>query len=57
MAGPIDYWDVDNIAESLKQLLDAGAAVQQEVKDVGGGMLTASVKDADGNIVGLSQAP
>ncbi len=57
MAGPIGYWGVDDIAESLKQFLDAGAAVQQEVKDVGGGMLTASVKDADGNIIGLIQAP
>lgn len=57
MAGPIGYWGVDNIAESLKQLLDAGAEAQQEVKDVGGGKLIASVKDADGNNIGLSQSP
>ncbi len=57
MTGPIGYWGVDDIAESLKQLLDAGAEAQQEVKDVGGGKLIASVKDADGNIIGLIQAP
>jgi hypothetical protein len=29
--------------------------VQQGVKDVGGGKLIASVKDSDGNVVGLLQ--
>ena len=27
------------------------------IKDVGGGKLTASVKDADGNVIGLIQEP
>jgi hypothetical protein len=31
--------------------------VQQDVKDVGGGMLIASVIDAEGNIIGLRQTP
>jgi predicted enzyme related to lactoylglutathione lyase len=31
--------------------------VQQEVKDVGGGKLIASVKDPDGNVIGLIQSP
>src|SRR5215211_5252496 len=39
MTGPLGYWHVDDIEESLKLLLDAGADVQQEVKDVGGGKL------------------
>jgi hypothetical protein len=29
--------------------------VQQEVRDVGAGKLIASVKDADGNVIGLVQ--
>jgi predicted enzyme related to lactoylglutathione lyase len=29
--------------------------VQREAKDVGGGKLVATVKDADGNIIGLIQ--
>jgi hypothetical protein len=38
-------------------LLDAGAQAEQEVRDVGGGKLIASVRDADGNITGLAQSP
>ena len=44
------------VNESLQQLLDAGAEVQQAVRDVGGGKLVASVKDADGNAIGLVQS-
>jgi hypothetical protein len=43
--------------KSLQLLLDAGAQAHQEVKDVGGGKLIASVKDADSNIMGLIQLP
>lgn len=57
MTGPVGYWHVDAIKESVKLLLDAGAEAQQAVRDVGGGKLTASVKDADGNITGLIQSP
>jgi predicted enzyme related to lactoylglutathione lyase len=57
MTGPVGYWHVDDIKKSLKALLDAGAVAQQAVKDVGGGKLIASVKDPDGNIIGLIQSP
>jgi predicted enzyme related to lactoylglutathione lyase len=57
MTGPIGYWHVDDIRKSLRLLLDAGAQIQHEVKDVGGGKLIASVSDVDGNIVGLIQLP
>jgi predicted enzyme related to lactoylglutathione lyase len=56
MTGPLGYWHVDDIKRSLTALLDAGAEVQQEIRDVGGGKLIASVKDADGNGIGLIQA-
>jgi predicted enzyme related to lactoylglutathione lyase len=55
MTGPVGYWYVDDIKKSVEQLLEAGAQEQQAVSDVGGGRLIASVKDADGNIVGLIQ--
>ena len=55
MTGPIGYWHVDNIAASLKVLVDSGAEVQRPASDVGGGKLIASVKDADGNVIGLIQ--
>jgi len=57
MSGPLGYWHVDDIRKSLKALVDAGAKTQQEVQDVGGGKLIASVKDADGNLIGLLQQP
>ena len=57
MTGPVAYWHVDDIEERLKDLLDAGAESQEGVKDVGGGNLIASVKDADGNVIGLFQSP
>ncbi len=57
MTGPVGYFQVSDIKNSLQLLLDAGAQTQQEVKDVGGGKLIASVKDADGNIIGLLQFP
>jgi predicted enzyme related to lactoylglutathione lyase len=56
MTGPIGYQRVDDIKKNLQSLLDAGAQMQQEVKDVGGGRLIAWVRDADGNISGLMQA-
>lgn len=57
LAGPLIYFDVSDIRSTLKSLVDAGAQVQQEVRDVGGGLLVASVKDTDGNITGFRQFP
>ncbi|MGH7517454.1 MAG: VOC family protein [Gemmatimonadales bacterium] len=57
MTGPVGYWHVDDIKKNLQLLLDAGAQAQQDVKDVGGGRLIASVRDADSNVIGLIQSP
>ena len=57
MTGPVGYFHVSDIQQSLQALVDAGAHVQQAVRDVGGGKLIASVKDADSNIIGLLQFP
>jgi predicted enzyme related to lactoylglutathione lyase len=54
-AGMTAYYQVDNIMQSVHTLVDAGAQILEEVKDVGGGRLVASVKDTDGNIIGLLQ--
>jgi len=56
MTGPVGYYHVSDINKSLQLLLDGGAQTQQAVKDVGGGKLTASIKDADGNSIGLIQS-
>jgi predicted enzyme related to lactoylglutathione lyase len=57
MTGPVGYWRVDDVAGSLRMLLEAGAQAQQAITDVGGGKLVASVKDPDGNVIGLVRAP
>ena len=49
------YYPVDDLKKSLKPLVDARAKTIQEIKDVGGGRLIASVKDENGNIIGLIQ--
>ncbi|MGQ0805687.1 MAG: VOC family protein [Actinomycetota bacterium] len=55
MTGPVGYWHVDDINESLEALLEAGAVTQEPIRDVGGGKLIATVTDADGNSIGLLQ--
>ena len=57
LAGPIGYIEVDDIQARLGSLLEAGARERKEVTDVGGGKLIAWVEDADGNLIGLQQAP
>ncbi|MFI6448439.1 VOC family protein [Kitasatospora sp. NPDC050543] len=56
MTGPVAYWHVDDIRATVKTLQAAGAQTLQDPQDVGGGKLTALLKDADGNVIGLIQA-
>ncbi len=53
--GPIAYADVKDIKSSIQAMVKVGAEVVQDVKEVGGGLLIAQVKDVDGNVVGLRQ--
>ena len=55
MTGPVGYWHVADIRSALSALIEAGATVQQDVSDVGGGRLIATARDADGNPIGLLQ--
>ena|SRR5205809_7019118 len=54
-AGMTAYYHVDDINKSFQILLDAGVELIQEIKNVGGGRLIASVKDNGSNIIGLIQ--
>jgi predicted enzyme related to lactoylglutathione lyase len=54
--GPIGYVDVSDVRASLKNLLEAGAQLVQDVQDVGAGLLIAKVRDGDGNLLGLRQS-
>lgn len=53
----IGYIESADIKADLQVLLDAGGTLLGDVRDVGGGKLVATVKDADGNILGLMQSP
>ncbi|MFE2102996.1 VOC family protein [Streptomyces sp. NPDC059468] len=57
LTGPVPFWHVADLRERLAALLEAGAELLQDVRDVGNGRLIASVKDPDGNLVGLLQDP
>ena len=53
----IAYIDVQDIKEKLQSLLDSGASLYQDIRDVGGGLSIAKVKDINGNVLGLRQGP
>jgi len=53
--GPVAYTDVKDIKKSLQAMIEAGAEIVKDVQEVGGGLLIAQVRDADGNVVGLRQ--
>ena len=53
--GMTAFYHVGDIKNSLQILIDAGAEIIQDIKNVGGGRLIASAKDEDGNIIGLIQ--
>lgn len=51
------YWGVEDVAASLKSLVERGATVFEEPQDVGGGIITASLKDPWGNLFGIIDNP
>jgi predicted enzyme related to lactoylglutathione lyase len=55
--GALVYWTVSDISASVKQLVEAGGTVVRDVTDVANGLLVASVRDANGNTVGVRQFP
>jgi predicted enzyme related to lactoylglutathione lyase len=53
MTSPVAFWHVADIEAKLAELTAAGATVHEAAHDVGGGRLVATVKDPDGNVLGL----
>jgi predicted enzyme related to lactoylglutathione lyase len=49
----VAYWAVDNAQEAYQFLLSKGGVTDEEVSDVGGGILVGTVKDPFGNIFGI----
>ncbi|WP_037571289.1 VOC family protein [Phaeacidiphilus oryzae] len=54
MSGPVPYFTVPDVKAAVESLKAAGAETLVEPRDVGGGKLVATVKDSDGNPIGLT---
>jgi predicted enzyme related to lactoylglutathione lyase len=57
MTGPVSFYHVSDIKMTVQSLQETGAQIIQDIKDVGGGKLIASLKDTEGNVIGLIQLP
>jgi predicted enzyme related to lactoylglutathione lyase len=55
-AGPIAYHQVDDIEAKIAALTGQGATVERSPHDVGGPVI-ATMRDSDGNLIGLYQDP
>jgi predicted enzyme related to lactoylglutathione lyase len=52
---PVTYWSTTDIKTAREALQADGATTHGEIRDLGGGMLLATMKDPSGNIFGLLQ--
>jgi predicted enzyme related to lactoylglutathione lyase len=55
MSSPVAYWHVADIEAKLAEVTAAGATINEQPHEVGGGRLVASFADPDGNVLGLIQ--
>ena len=53
----LTYWGVDEIQSEYKRLLSLGAGEHESPTNVGGDIMTATVKDPWGNVIGLIYNP
>lgn len=51
------YWGVENIEAEYLRLIELGATENEKPYDVGGNIMTATVKDPFGNVIGLIYNP
>jgi predicted enzyme related to lactoylglutathione lyase len=51
------YWGVPDAAAEMARLVSLGATVQEPVKDVGGGIKVAAVRDPFGNLFSIIENP
>jgi catechol 2,3-dioxygenase-like lactoylglutathione lyase family enzyme len=55
--GALTYWGVDSVADAVAAAVVAGAVEHAPVSEVGGGIVTATVRIPDGSIVGFIYNP
>jgi predicted enzyme related to lactoylglutathione lyase len=51
--GALTYWGVDDVAEAVRVALAAGAVEHTPISEVGGGIVTATVRTPQGAVLGL----
>jgi len=56
-ASVVTYWGVENIQEVYDRLVSLGAMENEKPYSVGGDLMTATVKDPFGNVIGLIYNP
>ncbi len=56
-AGGVAYWGVSDVDGALARLLELGATENEAVRDVGGGIRVATVRDPFGNVFGIIENP
>ncbi|MCI0159423.1 glyoxalase [Leifsonia shinshuensis] len=54
---PVVYWHTTDIAATIVSLSAAGARINGQPRDVGQGVMLATLRDASGNLFGLLQRP
>ncbi|MFC5184246.1 VOC family protein [Actinomadura harenae] len=57
VSGPVCFFEVDDIKKAVQELGESGASVVEDIRDVGNGRLIATLKDPDGNPLGVLQDP
>jgi predicted enzyme related to lactoylglutathione lyase len=55
--GVAAYWGVADAAKEFARLMELGATVHEEVKEVGGGIKVGSVLDPFGNVFSIIENP
>lgn len=53
----VSYWGVNDIQKTFDRLIDLGATANEKPENVGGEIMTATVKDPFGNIIGIIYNP
>jgi predicted enzyme related to lactoylglutathione lyase len=53
----VSYWGVENIQKAYDRLLTLGATENEKPFNTGGEMMTATVRDPYGNVIGLIYNP
>jgi predicted enzyme related to lactoylglutathione lyase len=53
----VAYWAVKDARATYKQLIDDGSIANEEIMDVGGGILLGTVIDPAGNVFGIIENP